>query len=126
MVKRIRLLSLALLVAGFGCGYAVGHNVFGYVLFHLGGLGSLGLLASGVGCIARKKGYGYWRVFLFAFSSSVLLGTAGAFLVPPVGAEGRPAACGGSVSLLVAVVFIVVWAIKRKRVGSAPDPGNEG
>ena len=37
-------------------------------------------------------------------------------LVPPVGDEGRPAACGGSLSLVVALVFLVVWAIKKRRV----------
>ena len=115
MAGKICLLSLAFLIIGFGCGYALGYTAFGYVLLHIGGLGSLGFLASGVGYIARKKGYGYWQAFSLALSSSILLGTIGAYLVPPVGGEGRPAACGGSVSLVVLLAFMVVWAIKKQR-----------
>jgi len=119
MTRRICLLALALMVVGFGLGYALGYTALGYGLMHIGGLGSLGLLACGAGHIAQKKGYKYWTAFSFSLSSSVLIGTIGAYLVPPVGGEGRPAACGGSLSLVVAFVFLVVCAIKKRRVEAA-------
>ncbi len=118
MAKNVCLISLALLLIGFGCGYALGYTAIGYVLLHIGGLGALGLLASGAGNLACRRGYRYWRVFSLSLSSSILLGTIGAYLVPPAAGEGRPAACGGSLSLVVALVFLVVWAI-RKRIGEA-------
>ena len=115
MARRIFLISTTLLVVGFGLGYAVGYTTFGYVLLHIGGLGSLGLLASGAGYIATRKGYEYWRAFYPALSSSIILGTIGVYLVPPGEGEGRPAACGGSVSLFVALVFLVVWAVRKQK-----------
>ena len=116
MARRVCLLTLILMVVGYGFGYALGYTTLGYGLMHIGGLGSLGLLACGVGYIAHRKGYRYWPAFSFALSSSILIGTIGAYLVPPVGDEGRPAACGGSLSLVIALVFLVVWAIKKRRV----------
>jgi hypothetical protein len=116
MARRVCLFTLVLIVVGYGFGYALGYTTLGYGLMHIGGLGSLGLLASGVGYIAHRKGYRYWPAFSFALSSSILIGTIGAYLVTPVGDEGRPAACGGSLSLVIALVFLVVWAIKKRRV----------
>ena len=115
MARRMTLLSLALLIIGFAGGYALRDSRFSFVLYHLGGLGSLGLLASGAGFIASKKGYGYWRALSLALSISILLGVIAAYLVPPTGDESRPAACGGSVSLVVALIFIVVWTFMKRR-----------
>ena len=115
MHKRVLFISLALVVFGYGSGYALGYTALGYVLMHVGGLGSIGLLASGVGYIAQRKGYRYWPAFILTLSSSVLLGTIGAFLVPPAAGESRPAACGGSLSLIVALVFLAVWSIRKHR-----------
>ncbi len=117
IARRVCLLALTLMLFGFGFGYALGYTTLGYGLMHIGGLGSLGLLACGVGYIAHKKGYRYWPAFSLALTSSILIGTIGAYLIPPVGDEGRPAACGGSLSLVIALVFLVVWAIKKRRVG---------
>jgi len=109
------LLSLALLIIGFSSGYALKDPRLSFVLYHMGGLGSLSLLASGVGFIARKKGYGYWRASSLAISISILLGAIAAYLVTPTGDEGRPAACGGSVSLIVVLIFVVVWTFVKRR-----------
>ena len=116
MGKVIVWLWVALMVVGFGCGYALGYTMLGYLLMHIGGLGSLGLLACGVGSIARSKGYGYWPAFNIALSSSVLIGAVGAFLVPPVEGDGRPAACGGSLSLAIALVILAFWGAMKTRV----------
>ena len=117
MVKArwVYLLALALMAIGYGFGYTLGYTELGYGLMHVGGLGSLGFLACGVGHMAQKKGYRFWPTFIFALSSSILIGTVGAYLVPPVGDEGRPAACGGSLSLVIALIFLVVWALKKRR-----------
>jgi hypothetical protein len=109
------LLFLALLLIGFAGGYTLRDPRFSFVLYHIGGLGSLGLLASGVGFIASKKGYGYWRAFALALSNSILLGVIAAYLVTPTGDEGRPAACGGSISLIVVLIFVVIWTFVKRR-----------
>ena len=115
MTRKMTLLSLALLIVGFAGGYVVKNPVVSFVLYHVGGLGAVGLLASVVGTVARKKGYRQVRAFVIALFVSVLLGVIAAYLVPPSGGEGRPAACGGSVSLGVAIVFIMAWAFVRRR-----------
>ena len=125
MAAKCGLISAALLIIGFGCGHALGYTTLGYVLLHIGGLGSLGVLATCAGYIARRKGYRYWPVFSTALSSSILLGAIGAYLVPPVEGEGRPAACGGSLSLFVALVFLVVWAIKKQKGEFASSAADE-
>ena len=119
MAKQVYQLALTLMVVGFGLGYTLGYNALGYGLMHVGGLGSLSLLACGVGHVALKKDYRYWPAFALALTSSILIGTIGAYLVPPIGDEGRPAACGGSLSIVVALVFLVVWIIKKQRVEAA-------
>lgn len=116
VARKVCLLSLGLLVVGFGCGYALGYTSLGYGLMHLGGLGSLSLLACGSGYIAEKKGFGFWSAFFITLSGSALIGTVGAYLVPPVGGEGRPAACGGSLSLVIALAYLIFWAVRKQRV----------
>lgn len=113
--KRMALLSLGLLIIGFGGGYALSDDWMGFTLYHIGGLGALGLLACGAGAIARKKGYGFWRGFLFSLPPAIILGLIVAYLVPAAGEEGRPAICGGSISLIVAVVVLLFLAFIKRR-----------
>ena len=115
IATRMAFLSLGLLIIGFTGGYALPDTWMSFALYHIGGLGALALLACGAGVIASKKGYGFWRAFLFALSLAILLGVAAAYLVPPTGEEVRPAACGGSVSLLVALIVVVFWAFAKRR-----------
>ena len=110
MATRVAILSLGLSIIGFAGGYALPDTWLSFALYHIGGLGASGLLACGAAVIASKKGYEFWRAFLFALSLAILLGAAFAYLVPPTGEEGRPAACGGSVSLLVALMVVGFWA----------------
>ena len=113
--NRLFWVSLGLLIIGFACGYALRGTSMSFVLYHLGGLGALGLLACGSGAIAEKKGYSHWRGFIIALSLSVLLGVIAAYVIPPAGQESRPAACGGSVSLVVALIAIAFWSLKKRR-----------
>lgn len=115
MKRAVLLASLVLLIVGFGCGYSLGYTALGYALLHVGGFGALGIMAIGASFLARRKGYSYWRTFFLSLTSSVLLGTIGAFMVSPGVGESRPATCGGSLSLLVALLFLIFWAIWKKR-----------
>ena len=117
MVRRMTWYSLGLIVIGFGGGMLFRESWPGFVLYHLGGLGSVGLLASASAAIAASKGYGFWRAWLLAFFLPILVGLIFAYLVPPGDHERRPVACGGSVSLALGLIFIVGWAILRRKKG---------
>ncbi len=115
MERKVFLTSLVLLIVGFGCGYSLGYTALGYALLHVVGFGALGIMAVGAGFLARRKGYSYWRSFFLSLTSSVLLGTIGAYLASPGVGESRPATCGGSLSLVVALLFLVFWALWKQR-----------
>ena len=115
MARRMIWYSLGLIIIGFGSGYALREGWFSFVLYHIGGLGAVGLLACVSAIIAKNKGYGYWRAWLIALLLPVFLGLIVAYLVPPVDHESRPAACGGSVSLASALIFVAIWAFMRRR-----------
>jgi hypothetical protein len=108
------------MIIGFAGGYGLWDGWMSFALYHIGGLGASSLLACMAGTIAAKKGRGYWRAFTLALSLPILLGVIAAYLVTPATDGGRPAACGGSVSLAVALIFIVAWTfVKRKQVRTA-------
>jgi hypothetical protein len=107
--------SLGLIVIGFAGGYVLREGWLSFVLYHLGGLGAVGLLACASAAIARSKGYGYWRAWLVALLLSVLLGLIAAYLVPTRDQGTRPAACGGSVSLGTGLIAIAVSSFMGRR-----------
>jgi hypothetical protein len=115
MARRMIWYSLGLIIIGFGSGYALGEGWLSFVLYHIGGLGAVGLLACTSAAIARKKGYSYWRAWLLAMLLPVFSGLIAAYFVPPGVKENRPAACGGSVSLALGLIIIAVWAFMRRR-----------
>lgn len=115
MARRVIWYSLGLVIVGFGGGYALPEGWPGFVLYHIGGLGTVGLLACASATIARNKGYNYRQTWLLALLLPVVLGLIAAYLVPPGNHESRPAACGGSVSLALGLVFVAVWAFMRRR-----------
>jgi hypothetical protein len=115
MANRILLISLGLMIIGFIVGYALPDGWMSFALYHVGGLGATSFLASVTAAIASKKGHRYWRAFSLALFLPVLLGIIVAYLVPPPMNGDRPAVCGGSVSLVVALIFIVVWAFVKRR-----------
>ena len=120
MASRMSLFSVGLMIIGFAAGYGLRDGWMSFVLYHIGGLGASSLLACIAGAIAAKKGHSYLRAFTLALSLPILLGVIAAYLVTPETDGGRPAACGGSVSLAVALIFIVAWTfVKRKQVKTA-------
>ena len=117
--------SLGLIVIGFAGGYALREGWLSFVLYHIGGLGAIGLLACASAAIVEKNGYGYRRAWLISLALPLLLGLIAAYLVPPDDQATRPAACGGSVSLGVGLILVAVWGfIVRKRIGEG-ESGQE-
>jgi hypothetical protein len=115
MARRMIWYSLGLIIIGFGSGFALREGWLSFVLYHIGGLGTAGLLACASATIARNKGYDYWRAWLIALLLPVFLGLIAAYLVPLGDHESRPAACGGSVSLALGLIFVAYWAFMRRR-----------
>ena len=117
--RRILLLFIGLLIFGLA-GYFALHN-FGvrYVFAHIGGLAIIGLLGYWAGRIAKKKGYRFWKAFLFGFGIPVILGVFSVFLVQILGGRG----CGGSVSIIAALLVVVgCFFVKRKNAGKQINP----
>ena len=111
--KWVLLISLSLLTVGC-VGYFLtprGLGVF-YIFAHLGALGLLGLIGSGVGTLARKKGRGYTTAL---FLSSLLPIAAGGITVAAIAMAGDQVYCGGSVRLAVAVLVVIGYLFTRKR-----------
>lgn len=113
--------SLGLIVIGFAGGYALGEGWPSFVLYHIGGLGAVGLLACASAAIAERNGYDYWRAWLISLALPLLLGLIAAYLVPPDDQGTRPAACGGSVSLGVGLILVAVWGFIVRRRSSAEE-----
>ena len=113
--KLMILVSVVLLIAGLASGYILRPSSASFALYHVGGLGALGLLASLTGVIAWRKGFQFWRGFLPSLVLSITLGAIAAYLVPPAEGVARPAACGGSVSLGVAVAVLGIWMFVKRR-----------
>jgi hypothetical protein len=106
--SKIFLLFLGLLVVG-GTGYFALRDLGLDSLFaHVGGLGIIGLFAALTGFIARKKGYGYRDAFLLGFGLPILLGVISVLLVDAM-------SCGGSVSLGVALLVVIIYSLAKRR-----------
>lgn len=123
--RRMIWYSLGLIVIGFGGGYMLRDGWLEFVLYHIGGLGAVGLLACASAGIAKSKGYGYWRMWLIAVLLSAFLGLVSAYLAPP-GYQGmKPAACGGSASLGVGLILIAVWSFMGRKQGLTEQSDQE-
>lgn len=105
-------LVLSLVVSVIGCiGYFSlprGPIIF-YIFAHLGALGLLGLIGSGIGALAKRKGRSYWMAFWLGGPLPIVLGLIAAAIV------GDHWSCGGSVSLAVAAVVALSYAFMSKR-----------
>ena len=110
------LLFLGLLLIG-STGYFVlrGHWAF-YFFAHLGALGVMGLFGVAAAAVARKKGRSDRTAFLFGFAVPIVVGVVAVFLVRFLGEAGTPYYCGGSVSLMAAILIIGGYLFSRKRL----------
>ena len=107
---RIFLIFSVVLVIGI-IGYFSFHNTLSeYIFAHVGGLGILGLFAGLSGIIAKKKSRNYWKTFMLSFFLSIILGIIAVVLV--FLSQGIMY-CGGSVSLAVAVIILIIVLLRR-------------
>ena len=111
--------SLGMTVIGLGGGYVLADGPLEFALYHIGGLGSIGLLACASAAIARGRGYSYWRAWLIAVLLPVILGFVAAYIGSPGRSWIRPEVCGGSASLGTGLILIAVWYFMGQRRGEA-------
>ena len=80
-----------------------------YIFAHVGALGVLGLIGSGIGALARKKGRSYTTALLLGIPLPIVVGLIGALTI------GDHVSCGGSLSLLIAIIVTIVYAFISKK-----------
>lgn len=115
MNKILLIICIVLLLLGFITGYTVKSESYSLIMYHVGGLGAVGILSCIAGAIARKKGYGFVRPFMLSLLLSFVIGLISAFYIPGAQNESSSIACGGSVSLGIGLLFIVIWLLARNR-----------
>jgi len=106
--SRIILLFLGLLIIGVIGYFSLGKFWIDSIFAHVGGLGIIGLLGGLAGIIAKKKGYDYWKAFLLVFILPIILGFIAVLLVQPM-------SCGGSVSLAVALIMVIIYSFTKRK-----------
>ncbi len=112
--KRTFLISLSCLLVGSVGYFLLSRDVWIFYLFaHLGALGVMGLSGVAAGVLARKKHRGYWTAFSLGFLLPIILGIV-AVLIFWLGEDGK-LYCGGSVSLVVAILVIVFYLLAKKK-----------
>jgi hypothetical protein len=104
----ILLLFLGLLIIGVIGYFALRDLGIDSISSHVGGVGIIGLLGGLTGIIAKKKGYDYWKAFLLGFVLPIVLGVIAVLLVQPM-------SCGGSVSLGVALLIVIISSFAKRR-----------
>ena len=107
--RRILVLCLLVLIISITGFLASDNQWIDYIFAHLGGVSIVGLLGCCAGVIARKKGYGYWNAFLLGSFLPIILGFIAVLLF-------QPTSCGGSVSLAVAVLIVIIFSLLKPRV----------
>lgn len=103
---------LSLIVILIGCiGYFSlprGHLLF-YVFAHLGALGVLGLIGGAAGLLARRKSRSYVVALLLGIILPIVAGIAVVMI------SGNQVSCGGSISLIVAILVVAFYALIRRK-----------
>ena len=108
--SRVVVLATALSLIGLAGAMISSQHVPVYLFWHIGGLGSLGLLACLAGLITKKKGRKARTAFLVCFVSSIGLGVLSVCVVHALGGRG----CGGVVSYGASLVVIGWYAVARR------------
>ena len=103
-------ISAGLMIVGTAGFFAFRNSLTGQLSAHAGALGLIGVFAWVTGLIARKRGFRYWTAFSIGLALPIVLGV-GAVLLWVF--AGRPLACGGVVSLSVAILTIVGYSSAR-------------
>jgi hypothetical protein len=98
---------LLLIVSIIGYFFSKNHWIE-FTFAHLGGLFILGIIGYWSGIIAMKKGYDYWKAFLMGFFLPIIFGLMAVFLSTSI-------SCGGSISLAVAVLIVLIYSLVKPR-----------
>ena len=112
--KRILLVSLGFLIVGSIGYFSLSRELWTfYLCAHLSALGVMGLCGAAAGVLARKKRRSFWTAFSLGSLLPIISGIV-AVLIFWLGEEGN-LYCGGSVSLLIAVLVIVFYLLAKKK-----------
>ena len=121
--KAIPLLSLGSLIVGSVGYFSLQSDLWIFYFFaHLGALGIMGLFGGAAGSLARKKHRSYWQAFSLGFLLPIISGIV-AVLIFLLVVSGR-LHCGGSVSLVVAIVTVIFYLLAKKK--TPPEAGHAG
>ncbi len=112
--SRLLFLFVGLLIIGLIGYFLFRGQIIGYIFAHIGGVAVVGFLGMLAGYVAQKKGYSYKLAFNLGFTLSIVLGVIAVLVVYAV-SESKHFACGGSVSLLISLIVIVVYMLFRKK-----------
>ncbi len=112
--KRVLLLSLSILVIGSIGYFSMDRSLWLFYAFsHIGALGVMGLFGGMAGILAKRKGHSFWMAYSLCSLLPIIMGIVSvlAFLLT----TGQ-LYCGGSISLVVAVLTIVIYTLVKKKV----------
>ena len=109
--------SLVIFIVGCIGYFSLPRGPIFYIFAHLGALGLLGLIGCAIGILARKKGYSYWTAFLLGCLLPVVAGLIAVVLFVQI--QGH-LYCGGAVSLALAILVAIFYALLKKRVKQSP------
>jgi len=110
--KKVFLIFAVVLLIGIIGFLSFGHTLTGHIFAHVGGLGILGLFAGLSGIIARGKNYNYHKTFLLSFLLPIMLGL---LVVGLVFLSQGIVYCGGSVSLAVAIIILIIVLFRKRK-----------
>ena len=112
--KRIFVISLVAFIISILSYFLISRDFWMFYLFaHLGAFGVMGLFGCLAGNLANKKQRGYWTAFLLGSLLPIILGLI-AVIIFYVKQDGV-LYCGGSVSLLVALLVVLSYLIVKKK-----------
>jgi hypothetical protein len=112
--KKVFIISLIAFIISILSYFLLSRDFWMFYLFaHIGAMGVMGLFGCLVGYLANKKQRDYWTAFLLGSILPIVLGLL-AVLYFYIKQDGV-LYCGGSVSLLVALLVVLSYLIVRKK-----------
>jgi peptidoglycan/LPS O-acetylase OafA/YrhL len=114
--SRLPLFFLGLLILSVIAYFASRHLWIHLIFAHLGGFSIVGLFACLAGSIARKKNYSYRNAFLAGLILPIIAGFIGVLVLFP---PDPTLACGGSATLIVGLLIVIVYSFLRKKTAIA-------
>lgn len=117
--KKIFLFSLITLISGSIGYFAFWDHWIRYIFAHFAALGVIGFFSCLAGIIAARKGFSYKKAVFSGLFFPIILGIIAGYLLDPVGSARIPSSCGGTVSLGVALIVVIIYiAIKARKANT--------